>query len=799
MKCEKCGAQLMSPQGTILETCPFCGTNTKDIEQPQTEDYGKRLYDMIQRRGVGILQDKRALSNFLGDVLYDNIRLQRTMRLAVERDVASKLLELPAMEDEQKQKSAIIRETHLFAAKNNIASARAVEAVRTLALGLGISSDIANYVTASQLPPTGLARNVLTQETASDLKGRKHFDIPYGYTDIEKGIWGGFLSFLNLDSNTITEITIPESVVRISESAFEDKHSNNFDLENLFIPKSVTRIGAQAFSGVKVKSVIIAGNIERIGDGVFSNCSNLQEVFFTGNVKNIGMSAFMLCPKLRIATLPEGLVNIEEGAFAHCKQLQKLVLPDGVQSIGVGAFMACNHLKKIVIPDSVTNISEQAFDKCENITVFCSKSSFANIYCKENNIPVNTYLAEHSLDSSEFESVIQDALLETDKYLVEAPQIIEQIILQSPSGSLQISFMMDRFYKEGLVDKMDLFQSVDWLKETAGKGHHITLTNIGCCYLHGRELEKDFTKAMIWIRRAAEAGDAVAQCLLADCYADVNNIADIPSQAFYWYRNSAEQGFVEAQIKLAYCYLLGDGVDVDEAQSVFWFQKAADQGDADAQYELGLAYLEGIGVSDNPKQAFSWFSKAAEQGMPLAQYTLGKCHKDGVGTVEDISLAAKWFEESARRGNGNALLELAFCFIDGKGVNQDLLRGFQFIKMLDDDGDTMMPVNQVFGTVYPQLINMYNDYLKRRMSMEPKNQIIRLKNELAEENVKLSSLQGLFNKSKRNECETRIDEINSQLLELKKSLGEEEENPKWQIDDYEFGKQVSNQISARMR
>lgn len=57
-----------------------------------------------------------------------------------------------------------------------------------------------------------------------------------------------------------------------------------------------------------------------------------------------------------------------------------------MQSIRYSAFSGCDNLKKINIPASVDTIGEYAFENCENLTVTVKKGSFAEKYCKENNI-----------------------------------------------------------------------------------------------------------------------------------------------------------------------------------------------------------------------------------------------------------------------------------------------------------------------------------------------------------------------------------------------------------------------------
>lgn len=57
-------------------------------------------------------------------------------------------------------------------------------------------------------------------------------------------------------------------------------------------------------------------------------------------------------------------------------------------------------------------------------------------------------------------------------------------------------------------------------------------------------------------------------------------------QAFYWFNNAAEQGHAEAQFALGALFAAGDGVKQNNALAVAWYRKAAEQGHAWAKRKL---------------------------------------------------------------------------------------------------------------------------------------------------------------------------------------------------------------------
>jgi TPR repeat protein len=57
-------------------------------------------------------------------------------------------------------------------------------------------------------------------------------------------------------------------------------------------------------------------------------------------------------------------------------------------------------------------------------------------------------------------------------------------------------------------------------------------------------------------------------------------------RAFYWFCNAAEQGHAEAQFALGALYDAGEGVKQNDELALLWYQRAAEQGHAWARMNL---------------------------------------------------------------------------------------------------------------------------------------------------------------------------------------------------------------------
>lgn len=209
------------------------------------------------------------------------------------------------------------------------------------------------------------------------------------------------------DIATLTEITIPETVVSIESVAFANNtglekinfnavNANN-DPENynyyygdvfancgsqtdgieLVFGESVEKIPAFMFevgsetAHPNIKNVVIGSNVTEIGDSAFRYCGSIENVEFGEKVETIGEYAFDSCIGLKSIELPESVGTISDGAFASCNGLTELTLPNNVRHIGIDAFESCSSVETINY--NATNCyvdynnSEYAFDNCKGI------------------------------------------------------------------------------------------------------------------------------------------------------------------------------------------------------------------------------------------------------------------------------------------------------------------------------------------------------------------------------------------------------------------------------------------------
>jgi hypothetical protein len=86
------------------------------------------------------------------------------------------------------------------------------------------------------------------------------------------------------------EVVVPDSVVEIATSAFEDgKNGAKDKIRTIIVPGSVKKIDSQAFAFCYAKKIIFKEGVEEIGDYAFMD-SYPTEIYFPSSIKKVGVN-----------------------------------------------------------------------------------------------------------------------------------------------------------------------------------------------------------------------------------------------------------------------------------------------------------------------------------------------------------------------------------------------------------------------------------------------------------------------------------------------------------------------------
>ena len=159
--------------------------------------------------------------------------------------------------------------------------------------------------------------------------------------------------------NYITEVTIPESVRAIGQSAFYDNQS----LKSVTLNNSMETINRSLFNYCKKLAVVRGGrNVKIVDQSAFSNCDSLRSISDITPV-TINSSAFYNCRKLESLNFSR-IKSIGYESFYNCFGLKEADLTT-LTSIYGRSFIGCTGLKKVTFGNDITTITSDAFNGCD--------------------------------------------------------------------------------------------------------------------------------------------------------------------------------------------------------------------------------------------------------------------------------------------------------------------------------------------------------------------------------------------------------------------------------------------------
>ena len=172
-------------------------------------------------------------------------------------------------------------------------------------------------------------------------------------------------AYFSYDFDSLTSITIPNSIDTIGEGAFQECSS----LHSITLPYSLSFIADNTFKGcTSLDSIIIPNNISSIGSSAFENCSSLDSISIPNSVTSIGTASFKGCTNLESIIIPNNISSIGNNAFENCSSLDSIYIPNSITNIGTAAFKGCTSLDSISLPNSITIIGNELFKNCSNLT-----------------------------------------------------------------------------------------------------------------------------------------------------------------------------------------------------------------------------------------------------------------------------------------------------------------------------------------------------------------------------------------------------------------------------------------------
>ena len=188
-----------------------------------------------------------------------------------------------------------------------------------------------------------------------------------------------------------------------------------------------------------VRTLVVKGEVESIGEDVFSNCPSLENVELSSSLQSIGDNAFQKCNTLRRIRIPAGVTRLGTSVFYECDDLEEIeseslrypaedgvlfkvaddgkrilvrypsnrkgkhyTIPKDVVEIEEYAFAKCRNLKSITIPETVGKIGYGVFDACGETFVIYSNLGAITVSSNLETIIVSWLCPPKEIDSHIF-------------------------------------------------------------------------------------------------------------------------------------------------------------------------------------------------------------------------------------------------------------------------------------------------------------------------------------------------------------------------------------------------------------
>lgn len=154
----------------------------------------------------------------------------------------------------------------------------------------------------------------------------------------------------------ITEISLPDSVTTISDSAFTGCNA----LHTVKLGSGVANISAYSLWGT-------CNNFRTIE----VSDANLEYSSKDGILYSKDATKLIYCPVQNGVVnyiVPNGVVEIKSSAFRNNKTITKPNLPNSLEKIESYAFASCYRITQVNLPEGLLSIETRAFDNCQNLT-----------------------------------------------------------------------------------------------------------------------------------------------------------------------------------------------------------------------------------------------------------------------------------------------------------------------------------------------------------------------------------------------------------------------------------------------
>lgn len=241
-----------------------------------------------------------------------------------------------------------------------------------------------------------IENNVLIQVDEDDLDNKLGFVVPEG---IQKIAGFAFVSCKRIKTVVMPQSVVAIGVSAFDGcSDLECVHLSNQiriigmhafrycrKLNQIHLPDKLETLCEGAFSVTGLTEITVPDSVVRMDDFIFAYCYELEKAKLPRHLETFGERLFYDCRILAQVSLPENLLGLPAHTFMHCRKLGTVSVPASVRKIGREAFNGCHSLKEIELSDGLNVIERHTFHGCERLLHATNKDyTLSELFINEN-------------------------------------------------------------------------------------------------------------------------------------------------------------------------------------------------------------------------------------------------------------------------------------------------------------------------------------------------------------------------------------------------------------------------------
>ena len=144
----------------------------------------------------------------------------------------------------------------------------------------------------------------------------------------------------------IGDFAFNASVLTVQPTGY--RYDQNYkNITSITLPTTLKEIGKYAFSGTGLQEITIPESVTRIEESAFYKCADLTSATLPKDIGAIAEGLFSDCSKLESITIPKRAGHIHDYAFDNCTNLQTITFEGVPNYFHVAAFRGLRSLKDV--------------------------------------------------------------------------------------------------------------------------------------------------------------------------------------------------------------------------------------------------------------------------------------------------------------------------------------------------------------------------------------------------------------------------------------------------------------------